>query len=171
MAETFATIRGLPELKAELKRIAKEIHKKSDSPVQFGITKAANVIRDRARQLVPKRTGKTRDAIRVRLAPKRHRKAGSVIKQVYIKGREHIGYWIEYGTGEFHTGRRIKPKKSKVLFDPSTLTIFGASAAGQRPRPFMRPALNTASRRAVDAFAAGFRSKVKTLERRRARRG
>lgn len=182
-------IDGLEELKRRLREIPREMQAGANSPVNFGLLKAGNVVRDAAKDLVAVKSGKTRDSIKNLKKTKAQIKASgndNPGRRIVPKGREHVAYWLEYGTGAFFSGSFLKsqrkgairigkdtytsaiapitPSRKQVLFNKESNEVF-ASAQGQPPQPFMRPALERSWRKAVDAFAQGFESKLKRLEK------
>lgn len=154
---------------------------KNLAPVKTGRLRDSIKVRRR-----PKRINKKRgnDDPAVQVVPVKH---------------QHIATWVEFGTGAFFTGGTgglkmaaggsvlgsqigrgkgrfslqntpIKPRRKKILFSREDNEIYGAGAMGQAPQPFMRPALERAWRDAIEAFRVGFGKKLKTLERRLAKR-
>lgn len=177
-------IHGLAELQRRLKALPKEMQEGNNSPVWLGLRWAGNVIRDKAKALAPVDTGALRDSIRTRKRPKKINKIrnnDNPAMQVVPYKKQHIAYWNEFGTGKYFRGTRVfpprggdptkvKPRTKKILFDRGGNEIYGAFSEGLAPKPFFRPALERGWKEAVNAFAKGFESKLKTLERRYAKR-
>jgi len=161
-------IHGLKELQARMRKIPAELQKGAQSPVRFGLLKAGNVLRDQAKQLAPVRTGQLRNSIKNLKRPKRLSRGNmNPARYIVAKGQEHVAQFVEFGTGAFFAGSadRVRPKKKKILFNRAENEIYGASAQGQAPQPFLRPALERGHRPAVEAFRKGMASKLNTLER------
>lgn len=154
--------RGLPELRAKLRAIPKELQSGANSPVRFGLLKSSNVIRDRAKQLVSVKSGVTQASIKSRVTPKRRQRAGHVSREIYTS--HYVARFVEFGTGVYHSGQKIKPKKARILMNRGTREIFGTTVKGQPPKPFMRPAVYQSQDEAVRAFQDGFRAKIRRLE-------
>lgn len=97
MAEPIG-VRGLPGLLASLRELPKEVRGK---PLQAGMRKGGNIIRDEARQRVPRASGFLATQIVVRRANAKNRR------------RAGVGTDGEYYTVGVRTGKRVKYANTK----------------------------------------------------------
>lgn len=144
-------IEGLEALLERMKALPIEARRGANSPLRFGTLKAANVVRDRARELAPKDSGKYAKGIRSKWRGK-YSGEGVLRYDVAPFGNMGLGIALEHGTGVAYDGERIKPKKKKVLYNSETGIIYGASSRGQSAQPHMRPAFYSAGVKAIEVF-------------------
>ena len=151
MADEQAIIGGR-ELDAFLQQFPVKTEK---NILRAALRAGAVVFRSEARQNVPVDEGDLQASIRVTTRTRR----GTVYTSVKAGGkRAPHWHWIEFGTG----AHKIKPKKQEAL-------SFGGTVArevdhpGGRPKPYMRPAFDSAQRAALAAVAAKIRERL-TLE-------
>ncbi len=142
-------IKGL----AELERALQQLPDKLERNVVRGALKAAGKpIADDAKARVAKISGDLRKSIRVSTRvvkgkPVAYVKAGS--KEAFY------AHMVEGGT----TAHFIRPKHAKSLFIAGLMRTE-VSHPGARKRPFLRPAMDTQSGAAVQAFAAHVRARL-----------
>lgn len=131
---------------ADLQKMLNELPAKIEGRILRGAVRAgAKVIEEKAKELVPVRTGKLKDSIKVSTRSRR----GQISATVRAGDRKsYYAQWVEFGTAKHF----IKPKESKSLFfagmAKEVVNHPGASA-----KPFMRPALDSSQEQAVRAFA------------------
>lgn len=173
-------VSGLKELDRYLSALPKNLQ---NGAYRAGLTAAAAVIRDEARILAPKRTGKMAKSIRSG-SPRRNEDDTFSIS-VSLKG-EHafLGFFHEYGVrphwitasdealaevrGRRKGGDKISKKTSMRHLNnmerDGSLVINGKFVGpavyhpGHAARPFMLPALDVKGDDAVKAFASRIRS-------------
>jgi HK97 gp10 family phage protein len=109
-------------------------------------------LREEARRNVPVDEGDLRASIRVTTRSRR----GTVYASVKAGGkRAPHWHWIEFGT----KAHKIKPKRQEAL-------SFGGAIAGEvdhpgsRPKPYMRPALDSKAQAAIAAVGAKIRERL-----------
>jgi HK97 gp10 family phage protein len=165
MAVTETSVTGL----ADLDRILKTLPAKVEGNVMRGALRAGQkVIMEEAKALVPVDQGALRDSIRIQFR-RRRRKRGWV-RMHLVAGNEAAWYasLIEFGTASYYTGKGSsvgKPYKIKPKKQPGAL-LFGGKVReevthpGIRPRPFMRPAVDKAQGRALDAVGDYIRKRL-----------
>lgn len=163
---TTAAVKGLKELNDFLTALPKNLR---NNAYRAGATAAAKVIRDEARLRAPKRTGKMARAI-VSGSP-RINQDGTVSVRVYVDERKDhgfLGYFHEYGVsphliastagGEGRAAVRAAEggtgtlKGGKVIKIGDDYVSGIISHPGHVAHPFLRPALDTKYREAVEAF-------------------
>ena len=148
METTDIKVEGLAELDKALKQFSVEL---ADDIVRVGLRTAAGVIRKRAREAAPIKTGALRQSIRVQT--KLNKQNGSIVANIYTT--KFYANMIEYGT----KAHKIVPRKAEALsFDGGE---WGeVNHPGIRPRAFMRKALDTADKEALERFAAYLRKRI-----------
>lgn len=122
----------------------------------------AEVIGDRARQLVPVDKGDLRDSIEVttKLAPRAKgmtRKASEI--EVYVGPTEDVrfrAHFIEFGTAPGKRGEKAGERKTDVKQAIGGRRVY-RTHPGNKPQPFMRPAFDEKHVEALDAIAENLR--------------
>ncbi len=137
----------------ELDKLLKELPAKVERNILRGAMRAgAKVFADRARELVPVRSGQLRDSIKVSTRSKR----GRVSATVRAGGKKAFyAHMVEFGTARHF----IKPRKRKSLFFAG-LAREVVDHPGSAPKPFMRPALDGGQVEAVNAAADYIRNRL-----------
>jgi HK97 gp10 family phage protein len=165
---------------AELDRLLKQLPTRIEANVLRGALRAGQkAISDRAKQNLVTNgsvdTGALRDSLRVRFARK-SAKFGW-LRSNLIAGNKDAWYahLVEFGSGSFYTGSgesvrgpyEIKPKNRKSLLIAGIMRET-VTHPGAKPKPFMRPAVDSGVAEATDAFAEYVRKRVpRELERAR----
>lgn len=151
-------VKGLAELDKYLSHFPRNLQ---TGAYRAGLTAAARVIRDEARLRAPKRTGQMARSIKSGSA--RRNQDGSFSISVRLQGpHAFIGVFHEYGVqphyitaGESNlSARKLTQKvRREGAMKIGENYITGAILhPGHAPRPFMRPALDSAAQEAVMAF-------------------
>lgn len=159
-------INGGRELNALLQQLPVEVETKI---LRNALARAANVVRDEARERAPIETGDLRDAIK----SSRNTKGGQVIAKVKLLG-EHsfLGYFFEFGVAPhlIKVAEDAKPTKQKrdgrvVPLSMGTINkmvgrgslVIGGNFVGPMvmhpgisPQPFMRPAMDAKAAAAIE---------------------
>lgn len=149
MSTSFVHVKGFNELQ----KFLDELPAKMEANIMRAAMRAgANVILQQARANVPAKTGLLRAGLRVYTSRRR-----GVVKANVRAGGKHayIGKFVEYGTA----AHLIKPKTAKSLFIAG-LMRDGAQHPGAAPKPFMRPALDTAANAALEAVAEAIKKRL-----------
>lgn len=144
MAESFE-VKGLKELEAALDALPANVER---NVARGALRAGANVLRDEARRLAPVKSGLLQKFIRVvqrRGAP--GRLMVNVVAGGSGAGKPWYARFLEYGTAP----HRIEAKKGGALFIGGHF-VKGLDHPGAAPHPFMRPALDTKAKDAVEAF-------------------
>lgn len=134
-------VKGLKELMDSMRRLPQSLQ---DKALPRAVLAGAGVIRDEARRLCPKKSGRLARSI---VAKKVRKATGGVIYQVGPK--LFYGQMVEFGTGP-HT---IKAKKlGKVLKLGRWRNIYARSIEhpGASAKPFLRPAFDSKYQAAID---------------------
>ncbi|WP_193090861.1 HK97-gp10 family putative phage morphogenesis protein [Halomonas colorata] len=161
---------GLEPLLARMDNIGYDLRKKGG---RFAMRKAANLIRDRARQNAqaiddPSTANSIADNIVVRFSPKDFRQRGDLVFRVGVlggakgyaaasgevkgKGKENPGgdtyYWrfIEFGRGP------VKAPEGENLANAQSGEFFGGDVGPAPAQPFMRRALSENIQDATNEF-------------------
>lgn len=137
----------------ELDKLLKELPAKIEGNIMRGAMRAgAKVFADRAKELVPVKSGQLRDSIKVSTRSKR----GRVSATVRAGGKKAFyAHMVEFGTARHF----IKPRKRKSLFFAG-LAREVIDHPGASPKPFMRPALDGGQAEAVNAAADYIRKRL-----------
>lgn len=138
---------------AELDKLLKELPAKIEGNIMRGAMRAgAKVFADRAKELVPVKSGQLRDSIKVSTRSRR----GRVSATVRAGGKKAFyAHMVEFGTARHF----IKPRKRKSLFFAG-LAREVVDHPGASPKPFMRPALDGGQVEAVNAAADYIRKRL-----------
>lgn len=169
MAEII--VKGLDELQRRLDTLPATMERKI---MRGALSAGARVIRNKARTYIRDRSGKLARSLRVSSVAR----GGKVTARVVAGGRTRLGevlyaMWVEYGTQPHYISVResdkpVNPRlsaRSGNIVRASMRTInrgalrFGNTFAdavhhpGSRPRPFMRPALDSSHGEAIKAVA------------------
>lgn len=134
-------VTGLKELEQNLKRLPLRLQEKA---LVSAVRSSAGVIRDEARRLCPKGTGRLAKSIVV----KRVRKAGTSVNY-QIGSKLFTGLFVEFGTAP-HV---IKGKKlGKVLRLGRWRNVYALEVKhpGASAKPFLRPAFDTKNKEAIE---------------------
>jgi HK97 gp10 family phage protein len=138
-------VHGMRELAAKLLDFPEKLQRRSMSAVMRA---GGRPVRDAARRLVSKRSGKLSRSIRVSVK----RRGGKFIAQI-IAGRARkkddpfYALFVEKGT----KAHEIRPKNRKSLFIAG-LFKEEVKHPGAKPQPFLAPALKQAADAAVQAM-------------------
>ena len=149
-------VKGLAELDRFLSALPKNMQ---NAAYRTALTAAAKPIKDRARQLAPKRTGKMAKAIKTGSA--RQNPDGTFSIFIRLEG-EHsfLGFFHEYGV-QPHLINVKRPKageaKRSLKIEESFLS-GPLQHPGHAASPFMRPALDMEADNAVRAFGDRIRA-------------
>ena len=122
----------------------------------------AEVIGERARQLVPVDKGDLRDSIEVttKLGPRAKgmsRKASEI--EVYVGPTEDVrfrAHFIEFGTAPGKRGERAASRQTDKKQAIGGRRVY-RTHPGNKPQPFMRPAFDEKHVEALDAIAENLR--------------
>lgn len=158
-------VEGLAELERDLKRIPQAV---ADKALPRAVLAGAGVIRDEARRLVPKRSGQLAKSI---VARKQRRPKGTGV--IYAVGANSKGFYahmVEFGTAphwiKAKTGEKVlkigTDKRGRVYSRRVNVYSKMVKHPGAAPRPFLRPALDTKHREAVEKMKA---SLARSIER------
>jgi hypothetical protein len=138
------SIKGGAELDALLKQLPIEVETKI---LRNGLAAGANIIRDEARLLAPKKSGALAKSIKTARDTKRNE--GYVIAKVRLRGRHaFLGVMMEYG---------VLPHMIWATGGKESLVINGVPIGksvqhpGFASRPFFRPAIDAKAEAAVQA--------------------
>lgn len=137
-------LKGFEELQKALSELPDKIER---NIVRAALRAAAKVTEAEAKRLVPVRTGKLRDSIRVSTRLVKGSPKATITAGGRKKGAPFYAHLVEFGA----KAHFIKPKKAKSLFIAGVLRD-GVNHPGARKHPFMRPALDASTQAAILAF-------------------
>ena len=138
---------------SELDKLLKELPAKIEGNIMRGAMRAgAKVFADRAKQMVPVKSGQLRDSIKVSTRSKRGRVSATVRAG---SKKAFYAHMVEFGTARHF----IKPRKRKSLFFAGIAREV-VDHPGASPKPFMRPALDGGQVEAVNAAADYIRKRL-----------
>lgn len=143
-------LKGVGDLKKKFAQLAIKAQTKIG---RRGLAEAAKVYRKEIRSRAPRETGKLRRSIRYRIRRKRR---GHFVGRVGVTGEAFYARFIEYGSSPHRIpsetvgrGRNKEKNTAKVKIGEG---IYSAvDHPGTNARPFIRPAFDSASRKAIDA--------------------
>ena len=156
-------IEGLAELSRTLEQFTDKLQK---AALRSALRAGAQEIRKEAQRLAPVRTGKLRDTIRV--GTRYDRRSGEVQATVSAGNRKRGVFYasmVEFGT----TGHPIiaggGTKAGQVLAAGARILGERVDHPGAKPKPFMRPALDTRAKDALEAVRAQLAARIEKLQR------
>lgn len=142
-------VKGLSELQEFLDKLPAKIEA---NIMRSALRAGANVVKEEAKANVPVASGLLRNGLKVSTNSRR----GVVTAKVKATGKHaYLARWVEYGTA----AHKILPKESKSLFFGGVF-LQGIEHPGQRPKPFMRPALDSRAQAALVAVAEGIKKRL-----------
>ena len=129
---TYTHVKGL----AQLQKLLDELPAKMEANIMRGGLRAGGVVMQKeARLQAPKKSGTLAKGIKVSTRNKK----GVVSATVKTTGKHaYLAPWLEFGT----SAHKILPKRAKVLF-LGGLFVAGVDHPGSKPKPFMRPAMES----------------------------
>lgn len=144
-------VKGLAELHKVLQNLPEDLEKKV---LRNALRAGANEFKKAAQAQVPVKSGALRKSIRVKTSA---RKGRYRLKALVIAGNAEAYYahMVEFGTA----AHMIKPAKGKALAFLG-LAREAVEHPGAQAQPFMRPAFDSGSDAAIDAFAASVRNRL-----------
>lgn len=146
---TNETIKGGRELDAFLQKLPAKVER---NIMRSALRQGANVFKDEAVPNIPVHLGDLRDSARVTVSARR----GHIVASFKV-GNKKAWYWrlVEFGT-RAHT---IIAKKAAALAIGAAI-YKKVHHPGARPHPFMRPAFDRNTSRAIDAVVAQVRRRL-----------
>lgn len=140
---------GGRELAAFLQSLPAKVEK---NIMRAALRAGANEFKRVAKQNVPVDDGDLKASIRVSTKTKR----GTVYASLKAGGKKAPHWhWVEFGTAP----HKIKPKNHRALAFGGA-TVHEVDHPGAKPKPFMRPAFDTASTAAIAATTAKIRERL-----------
>jgi len=161
-------ISGLKELDAMLKQLPVNIEKNVlKGALRAGQKVLADAVKMNLRQNGSVDSGELLKSVRVRFKRKSER-FGWVRSYVMVgNDKAYYGHWLEYGTASFYSGNgktvggpyEITPKVSGSLFLGGLLRD-SVMHPGIRPKPFVRPAVDSHTDAALDQVVEYMRKRI-----------
>lgn len=144
-----SNVTGLKELQAFLDQLPAKIEA---NIMRSALRAGANVVLAEVKINVPEKTGVLKAGLKVGTRSRR----GVVTATVKAGGKHgHLAKWIEFGAAAHF----IKPKTAKSLFFAG-LMRDGVDHPGIKPKPFMRPALDSQSQAALLAVGEAIKKRL-----------
>lgn len=169
MASSEIKITGLKELEEALKTLPAKIEKNvMRGAIRSGLNEMGSIAKSNLAAGGHVVSGNLQKSIRVSFKRKSERfgwMRGHLLAGDKKAWYSHI---IEFGSGSFYAGKgnaskkapyEIKPKNRKSLFFAGLMKEL-VIHPGVKPSPFMRPALDSGSNKAIEAFAAYIRKRL-----------
>lgn len=151
MAAVDIHVTGLAQLKEALAQFPLKLER---NVLRGGLRAGARLIEAEAERLVPVKTGRLRESIRVSTRSRR----GVVSASVKAGSREAFyARWIEFGTARHF----IEAKDGGSLWIGGVWRKF-VHHPGARSKPYLRPALDRMAVQAVYAMADYMRARIET---------
>ena len=142
-------VKGLAELQAFLNQLPAKMEA---NIMRAALRQGANVVKAEAQANVPVKSGLLKAGLKVSTRNRR----GTVTAAVKAGGKHgFIAKWIEFGTAAHF----IKPKTAKSLFFAG-LFSEGVDHPGARPKPFLRPALDSRAQAALQAVGEAIKKRL-----------
>lgn len=145
-------VKGFAELQKALDELPDKIER---NIVRAALRAAAKVTEAEAKRLVPVRSGKLRDSIRVSTRLVKGKPKATITAGGNKRGAPFYAHLVEFGA----KAHFIKPKRAKSLFIAGVLRD-GVDHPGARKHPFMRPALDASAQAAVLAFGQAVKARL-----------
>lgn len=163
-------VKGLKELDAYLSALPMQMQK---AAIRQALTAAAKPVRDEARRLAPKESGKMARSIKTGSPRQNQDGTFSISVRLDPKGNDHafLGLFFEYGVKPHLIARKVAkrgPAGLKAAVNNGE-KVGGVMKIGDRfvsgvishpgmvAKPFMRPALDFTADEAIKAFATKIR--------------
>ena len=141
--------KGGAELQAFLDQLPAKIER---NIMRSAMRDGAKVLHAEIKSNAPEDTGELRDGLKISTRAK----GGKVRASVKAKGKHgFLAPWFEYGTRAHQIGGR---KGQTLAFAGGVYK--SVEHPGMRPRPFMRPALDTKGGEAIAAVGAGIKKRL-----------
>lgn len=146
-------IKGGKELDAFLAQFPLKVQRQV---LRNALRRGANVIRDEARLLAPKKTGKMAKSIKTDTRTEN----GLPVARVRLKGKgAYRGVFMEYGVaphiisaeGNLSASAMNRRNKKREALKIGEVYVGKVQHPGVAPRPFMRPALDNKANEAINA--------------------
>lgn len=139
-------IEGLAELQAALQAFPVKIEK---NILRGALRAGAQKIREEAQRLVPVKSGALKRSIRVSTNAQ-----GAVAKSTLRAGdaKAFYAHMVEFGTAP----HKITARKAKVL----AIGVASVNHPGSKPKPFMRPAMDSRAQAAAEAAGDYLRERI-----------
>lgn len=142
-------VKGLSELQAFLDQLPAKMEA---NIMRAALRAGAKVVQAEVQASAPVRTGLLKAGIKIGTNSRR----GRVTAKINVSGKHaFVANWVEYGTAAHF----IKPKRAKSLFFAG-LMRDGVDHPGARPKPFMRPALDTKAQEALLAVGEAIKKRL-----------
>ena len=142
-------VKGLSELQAFLDQLPAKMEA---NIMRAALRAGAKVVQAEVQASAPVRTGLLKAGIKIGTNSRR----GRVTAKINVSGKHaFVANWVEYGTAAHF----IKPKRAKSLFFAG-LMRDGVDHPGARPKPFMRPAVDTKTQEALLAVGEAIKKRL-----------
>lgn len=149
MSETAIEIKGGKELYDQLQQLPAQIER---NVLRGALRAGALVIEEEAKLMVPVKSGKLRDSIRVSVRAAQGRVFATIRAG---NAQAFYAHFVEFGTA----AHEERPQGAKSLFFAG-LNRTVVEHPGAQPKPFMRPALDARAQAAIDAVADYVRERL-----------
>ncbi|MCG2586493.1 HK97-gp10 family putative phage morphogenesis protein [Massilia sp. TS11] len=146
-------VKGLSELQKFLDQLPAKVEK---NMLRSGLRAGANVIKDAAGEELESNGSVVTGSLKKGLKVSTSSRKGVVKAKVKTTGpHAHLGPWIEHGTKP----HLIKPKAAKALAIKGSL-VEVIHHPGAKPKPFMRPALDSRATEALQAVGDAIKARL-----------
>jgi HK97 gp10 family phage protein len=166
MATELQHVRGLSALQDRLMALPPELASKNGGPVRRGLRKAAVVVRDEARVLVPVASGLLKEELVVMRARNPKREGMTEIFRIGVRQKK-----FRYGNTRRNRRAGKVGKEYRQDGDAFYWRFVELGTVRLAPRPFLRPAFEARKREALEVFTAELAKGIRAAERNLAKRG
>lgn len=168
-------VKGLKKLNKQLKQI--QGFTQRQQVIVPALTAGIKIVQKEAKTRVPKKSGTLHDAIVINNDQRRNEGIGIFAVRLFVEhgtGAKNDGFyahWVEYGTKSHAVPkggkRRIRPM-TNYRKEGANAQWFGTRIEhpGQEAQPFMRPAIDTKRKQAINKFRDEMRKKLRSQVRR-----
>ena len=154
MPDLNAKFIGLKELDQALRSLPDKLQR---NVLRAGLRAGAKEIAEEAKRLVPVNSGRLQKSIKVTSRLVQGTPTAKVVAGGRKKGAPFYAPLVEFGTASHAILAR---EGTKSLFINGVAVGIYLNHPGAKPKPFMRPAMDSQSRAAVERFADYVRSRL-----------
>ena len=155
MPELEVNVAGLKELDEAMKQLSDKLQR---NVLRAALRAGSKEIADEAKRLVPVKTGRLRDTIRVTSRVIKGVPTAKVVAGGASKGKRKGAFYAPMI--EFGTNAHIIRSKTGGTLSFNGVKVFEVQHPGAQKKPFMRPASDARAQAAVQRFAEYLRSRL-----------
>lgn len=155
-------IEGLAELNKMLQQLPAKVEK---NIIRGGLRAGAAVFRDKTKANIPAQMLALKRSIRITT----NTRSGRITATVVAGNKDaYYAHWIEYGTASYYQGKgrtvgqpyAIRPRGGAAALRFNNIFTGGVIHPGIRPRPYMRPAVDSGTQEAIRAMVDYMKARI-----------